>query len=137
MDLVTHWEGNMTFRCIAPSGQEVIMDTGIDSGGNDQGPRPKELLLVGLSGCTGMDVVSILEKMKVGPYNFRIEIRHSSSIDHPKIYDSIHVQYFFRFPQDPPTEKIEKAVALSTEKYCSVQAMLRKATVITHEIVYE
>lgn len=137
MDLVTHWEGDMTFRAKAPSGQEVLMDVGQEAGGHDAGPRPKELLLVALSGCTGMDVVSILKKMKVEDYRMRVEIQQHSSSEHPKVYDAIHVRYVFQFEDTPPEEKIEKAVNLSAEKYCAVQAMLSKTAKVTHEIVYE
>ncbi|MBC7123973.1 MAG: OsmC family protein, partial [Pseudothermotoga sp.] len=110
-----------------------------ESGGLSAGPSPMELVLVALTGCTGMDVVSILSKMKVldEVESFRMEVSSERAQDHPKIYTKIHLKYIFKFKNQPFKEQVEKAVQLSQEKYCSVSAMLKKAAEVTYEIVYE
>lgn len=137
MALITEFKGDMEFLVKTESGHEMIMDAGKSSGGHDKGVRPKELLLVGLSGCTGMDVVSILKKMKVENYSLRIEVENEKSEDHPVIYKKIHLKYFFHLEDDSKKDKVEKAVNLSQERYCGVSAMLQKASELTHEIIYE
>jgi len=105
-------------------------------GGTDKGPRPKALLLVSLAGCTAMDVISILGKMRVQPEAFRIETDGELTEEHPKYYHKLHLRYVFK-GKDLPVDKLEKAVSLSQERYCGVSAMLSKAATITHEIVIE
>ena len=83
-----------------------------------------------------MDVVSILAKMRVVPDYFNVEITGELTEEHPKIYNKIHVVYTFR-GKDLPLAKLEKAVSLSQDKYCGVNAMLSKAAVITNEIIIE
>ncbi len=101
------------------------MDVDAESGGKDAGPRPKPLLLAALTGCSGMDVVSILDKMKVGPYQLRIDTEADSTSEHPIVYHTIRLSYYFQ-GVDLPADKIVKAVTLSTEKYCGVNAMLQR-----------
>jgi len=133
----TEWKSSMKFISRTESGHDVIMDSSKESGGNDEGVRPKELLLVALSGCTGMDVVSILKKMKVEEYSFRTEVEYHSTSEHPKIYDKIKINYIFRFEGAVPEEKVRKAVELSQEKYCGVSSMLKKASELSYEVIYE
>jgi len=115
------------------NGHQVIMDTDVSAGGNNQGPRPKILLLAGLGGCTGMDVVSILAKMKIFPEKFWMEISAEMTEEHPKIYNQIRLVYFFK-GNDLEIDKLEKAVHLSKEKYCGVSAMLSKSAEMLVEI---
>jgi len=115
---------------------KIVLDAGISGGGQDLGPRPKALLLAGLGGCTGMDVVSLLKKMHVSIDSFDVKIEAEMTEDHPKIYHSIVVYYIFK-GKDLPLEKIEKAVNLSQEKYCGVSAMLGKSSKIEYKIVLE
>lgn len=133
----TLWKGNMNFEAITPDGVKVPMGIPKAAGGEGDAPTPKILLVVGLTGCTGMDIVSLFEKMKVTDYTFRIEADYHTTEEHPKIYDRIHLKYIFHFAAEPPKDKVVKAIELSQSKYCSVSAMLRKATEITYEIVYE
>jgi putative redox protein len=137
MNLSTEWKGEMEFLAKTESNHNLIMDASEQSGGHDGGVRPKELLLVGLTGCTGMDVVSILKKMKVENYTFKIDVDYEKSTEHPIVYNKIHLIYKFGIVDDSQKGKIEKAVKLSQDRYCGVSAMLKKSSEITYEIVYE
>ncbi len=116
------------------NGHHFIIDADASSGGEDKGPRPKGLLLSGLAGCTGMDVVSILKKMKVENYNLTIEIDAEMTQEHPKIYHTIFLDYSFE-GKNLPEDKLKRAVELSETKYCGVSAMLRKAAEIKSRIL--
>jgi putative redox protein len=129
------WEGGMAFTAQI-NGHTILMDTGLDGDGQDSGPRPKALLLAGLLGCTAMDVISILKKMKDEPEIFRIETVGNLTTEHPKVYSEIQIRYIFG-GKKPALEHIEKAVNLSMEKYCGVSAMLGKTAKITWEIAFE
>jgi len=121
----TNWVKGMAFDAEI-SGHHLTMDADSEWGGQDLGPRPKPLLLAALAGCTGMDVVSILDKMKVGPYTFRMDIEADSTEEHPIVYKEIRLSYIFG-GEALPQDKIMKAVKLSFEQYCGVSAMLKKA----------
>lgn len=122
----------MTFDA-ALNGHNILMDAGLASGGNDSGPRPKTLLLAGLGGCTGMDVISILAKMKIVPANFWIDITAGMTDEYPQVFNQIKMTYYFK-GDDLPLDKLEKAVNLSQEKYCGVSAMLSKTAEMLIEI---
>lgn len=115
----------MSFDALA-NGHHIPLDLGSEGGGQDLGPRPKPLLLVALSGCSGMDVVSLMEKMRVGEYKFRVDVEADSTSDHPITYHTIRVGFRF-WGENLPPEKALKAVNLSVERYCGVHAMLSKA----------
>ena len=117
-------------------GFTFMLDADQAVGGENRGPRPKALTLVSLAGCTSMDVISILKKMRVEPDNFNVEVEGELTDEHPKTYHSIHLRYIFR-GKDLPMEKLEKAINLSQDRYCGVSAMLSKAARITSEIVIE
>ncbi len=135
-DMMTlDWNGKMKFAAHAPSGHDIVLDSSPDVGGENTAARPMEVLLAALAGCTAMDVISILEKMKTPPKNFRIDIDYTKAKEHPKIYTSIHLKYVFS--GNVPKENAEKAVNLSQTKYCSASAMLKKATDLTYELVFE
>ncbi len=127
------WQSNMAFEATV-NGHTIIMDTDAAAGGNDSGPRPKILLLAGLGGCTGMDVVSILSKMKVYPEKFWMEISAEMTDEHPKVYNQIKIIYYFK-GENLELDKLKKAVNLSKEKYCGVSAMLSKTAEIQSEII--
>ena len=128
----TQWKEGMAFEAQA-NGHTIMMDAADASGGKNLGPRSKPLLLVALAGCTSMDVVSMLRKMKVTPDDFKVETYAESSGEHPKYYEKIKVKYIFK-GENLDRKKIEKAVNLSQDKYCAVSYMLGKAAQITHEI---
>ncbi len=116
-------------------GHELILDAEADFGGKDRGPRPKPLLLVSLLGCTGMDVVSLLNKMRVDYDDFKVKANGTLAEEHPMYYTKIHLEYHI-WGKNVDKEKVEKAVALSTERYCGVHFMLSKSSNVSHEIIY-
>jgi len=130
---IVTWQSNMAFKA-SVNGHNIIMDADSSVGGKNQGPRPKILLLAGLGGCTGMDVISILDKMKIAPEKFWMEISAELTDEHPKIYKQIKLVYCFK-GNNLPYDKLEKAVNLSKEKYCGVSAMLSKTAEIHTEII--
>lgn len=129
------WSGDMAFKAEV-NGFTLNIDADEKVGGKNTGPRPKPLLLAGLGGCTSMDVISILGKMRVIPDEFRVEVEAEQTEEHPKYYNKIHLKYIFK-GKDLPVDKLEKAVNLSQERYCGVSAMLGKSAELTHEIVVE
>jgi putative redox protein len=129
----TSWQGNMKFDAVV-SGHHVVMDALPAVGGNDEGARPKELMLASLAGCTGMDVVSILKKMRVEPAYFNIRVEAEMTEEHPKHYTAMHIIYEFK-GDGLELEKLQKAVKLSQDQYCGVSTAYRKAMEITYEIV--
>jgi putative redox protein len=128
-------KGNMAFE-MNLDGHKLITDASEDIGGNNLGPRPKQLLLAGLIGCTGIDVMSILKKMKVQLDDCIIKVEADNTEEHPRVYENIHLTYIFK-GKNLPRKSLEKAVSLSQEKYCGVSAMLKKATSITYDIIIE
>ena len=115
---------------------KIVIDAEERVGGNNRGPRPKPLTLVSLGGCTGMDVISILTKMRVKPDYFNVEISGELTDGHPKYYNKIYIKYIFG-GKDLPMAKLEKAINLSQDRYCGVTEMLKHVAEITHEIVVE
>ncbi len=128
----TEWKGNMKFESDV-FGHKVTVDADESVGGEDSGPRPKPLLLVALAGCTGMDVVSILKKMQVPFEGLNIMVEANQTEEHPKHYDAMKVIYEFK-GKNLPLEKLKKAVELSEERYCGVNAMFKKAVNMSFEI---
>lgn len=128
---VTHLE-NMAFESDL-GGHKVIIDADPKVGGENRGPRPKPLMLLSLGGCTAMDVVSILRKMRVEYDDFQVEVQADQTEEHPKHYNKIHVIYHFT-GKDLPREKLEKAVNLSEDRYCGVSAVYKKAIEMSTEI---
>jgi len=126
MDAKVKWNGKMAFTGTADSGHDVVMDANSKVGGENSGSRPTELVLMGLGGCTAMDVISILGKMKQNVTDFEIKLHADKTETHPKIFKDIVIEYVLT-GHSLDRDAVEKAVKLSEEKYCSVQAMLRKA----------
>lgn len=129
----TSWKGNMLFDANV-SGHSVMMDATVDNGGENKGSRPKEMMLAALAGCTGMDVVSILKKMRVEFTALNIRIEANVTQEHPKHYDRMHVIYEFT-GTDLPMEQLKKAVDLSQNRYCGVSFVYKKAMEVTYEIL--
>lgn len=126
------WAGNMAFESEL-YGHKLIMDADAESGGENKGTRPKVLQLAALGGCSGMDVVSILSKMRVEVEDFEMIIEGNTKDEHPKYYENIHIVYKFK-GRDLPMDKLEKAVAMSQDKYCGVAALYKLAIPVTSEI---
>ena len=121
----------ITFVGKAASNHWISMDGPQDFSGSNAATRPKELILIGLGGCTGADVASILSKMRQKVDRFEIDIKAESATEHPKVFTKIHITYKF-WGEELNTSNIEKAIFLSQDKYCSVTAMLIKSVDITH-----
>lgn len=126
------WTDNVAFQADM-DGHKIIIDASEETGGSDLGPRPKKLMLTALAGCTGIDVIMILKKMKVIPDAFNVIVEGDLTDEHPKYYHKMKVIYQFN-GKDLPKDKIEKAVKLSEEKYCGVSALYKKAIEIESEI---
>jgi len=126
------WQHDMAFEAEV-NGFKIPLDAEPGVGGQNAGPRPKPLTLVSLAGCTGMDVISILKKMRVELDYFNVSVEGELTEEHPKYYHKIHIIYELK-GKDVDLDKVEKAVNLSQDKYCGVSAMLRKVSGITHEI---
>ena len=127
-----NWLENMAFEAVV-NGHKIIIDAAEPVGGENRGPRPKPLMLVALAGCTGMDVVSILKKMRVELEAFNVVVEGDLTEEHPKQFSQMRVIYEFK-GKDLPMDKLEKAINLSEERYCGVSAMYRKAIGISTEI---
>ncbi|HKL31794.1 MAG TPA: OsmC family protein [Tangfeifania sp.] len=126
------WKDKMAFSAEV-NGHEIMLDASEKVGGENRGPRPKPLMLAALAGCTGMDVVSILKKMRVEVEDFNVSVEGDLTEEHPKQFSKMHVIYEFK-GKDLPMEKLQKAVNLSEERYCGVSATYRQAMEITSEI---
>ena len=113
----------------------ILTDTGNDNGGNNEGPGPKRLMLVSLAGCTGIDIVTILNKMKVEFSELSIDTEATLTENTPKTYSHVKVTYKIKIAEESRT-KMEKAVHLSEDKYCGVMAMFKTFAKVETEIVY-
>jgi putative redox protein len=127
------WAGRMTFVGRAGSNHLVPMDSGPEFGGDSSATKPMELLLLALGGCTGMDVVPILKKMRQDVIAVEINIAAERSEEHPRPYTKIDVEYVVT-GRSLDEEKVKHAVELSQEKYCSVTAMLKNACPIDYTV---
>lgn len=127
------WKEGMAFEADV-NGHKIMLDAGEQFGGRDLGPRPKPLMLVALAGCTAMDVVSILTKMRVELDHFDVRVEGEQSEEQPVHYTGMHIIYEF-WGKNLPDDKLEKAITLSHERYCGVSAVYRKAMPVTHTYV--
>ena len=127
-----NWKKGMAFEAEV-NGFKIMVDASPEVGGADMGPRPKPLMLVALAGCTGMDVVSILKKMRVEVDDLNIKVEGELTDEHPKEYTKMHIIYEFS-GKDLPKDKLQKAIELSQERYCGVSATYKKALDVSYEI---
>lgn len=123
----------MSFLATSDSGQQIRLDSSPDAGGRGQGPTPMELLLMSLGGCTAMDVISILRKMRQDVTDYRVEVHGTRATEHPKVYTEIEVVHVITGHNVSP-ERAQHAVELSAETYCSVSAMLGASAKLTHRL---
>ncbi len=128
----TKWLENMSFESEI-NGHKLIIDAKEEVGGQDRGPRPKPLMLAALGGCTSMDVISILKKMRVELKSLNVIVEGELSEEHPKRFQKMHVIYEVE-GNNLPMDKIEKAVSLSEDTYCGVSAVYKEVMKITSEI---
>jgi putative redox protein len=127
-----NWLNGLAFEADV-DGFKINLDSKDENGLPGKGPRPKPLMMVALAGCTGMDVISILQKMRVEVEGFGVKTEGELTEEHPKHFTKMHIIYQFK-GKNLPTDKLEKAIALSHERYCGVSASYRKAMEITYEI---
>ena len=123
--VTTIWKENMQFETDNPSGHKVLIDTSEDNGGNNSGLAPKAMMLSSLAGCSGLDVVSLLKKMRIIVDDFKMDATGELTEEHPKYYHTVTINYHFT-GTNLDEDKITKAVNLSVEKYCGVLEMFRK-----------
>ena len=127
------WQEQMTFEADV-NGHKITLDANEEFGGRNLGPTPKPLMMVSLAGCTGLDVIAMLKKMRVDVKDFDVRVEGDLTEEHPKHFYKMHVIYEF-WGKDLPMDKLEKAVSLSEERYCGVSASYRKAMELTSEII--
>lgn len=126
------WVENVTFVGETDSGHAVVMDGPPDHGGRNLGPRPMEMLLLGLGGCTTFDIIMILKKSRQAVTDCVVEITSERADEEPKVFTKIHI-HFIVTGTDLKEKQVERAVSLSAEKYCSASIMLGKMADITHD----
>jgi putative redox protein len=133
MTAAAHLRDGMRFLGEAGSGQTLAMDVSVEAGGSDAGFRPMELLLVGLAGCTAMDVISILRKKREDVTAYEVRVTGERADEHPRVFTSIAVTHIITGRHVRP-ESVARAVELSDTKYCGAGAMLSKTARITHTV---
>lgn len=126
------WLDNMSFVGESGSGHSVVMDGPPDIGGRDLGVRPMEMLLLGMGGCASIDIVMILKKMNQNISDCEVEIEAQRADSEPKVFTSIHL-HFVVSGHELQEKKVERAIKLSAEKYCSASIMLGQVAKVTHD----
>ncbi|WP_042148847.1 OsmC family protein [Paucisalibacillus sp. EB02] len=132
MELNVKWDGKMAFTGLAPSGHELKMDAAESVGGENTGARPTELLLSAVAGCTGIDIISILTKMRLNPTSFQMDVNGERTEEHPKKFTKVNIHYALE--GDLPEEKVVRAIELSMDKYCSVSHSLSAEITASYSI---
>lgn len=125
------WLEDMTYVAQSPSGHAVVMDGPPELGGHNLGPRPMEMLLMGMGGCTAIDVVDILRKSRQDLRGCEVQLKAQRADNDPKVFTTIQV-HFILTGKNLSAKHIERAIQLSAEKYCSASIMLGKTAQITH-----
>ncbi|HEU4964658.1 MAG TPA: OsmC family protein [Bacilli bacterium] len=133
MNVRIDWKGKREFHAVGQSGHGVTMDAKAEAGGEDNGARPMEMLLMGLGGCTGIDIAMILEKGRMTVEEFRMELNAERAEEMPQRFTTIHMHYILKGPDLTP-EKVERAIVLSKDKYCSASASLNAEFKTTFEL---
>jgi putative redox protein len=133
MDASVTWKGKMSFEGTANSGFVLPLDTKVEQGGDGNGFSPMELILVGLAGCTGMDVIDILHKKRQDVTGFEVRVHGDRASEYPKVFDHIVVEYIITGHNVNPAA-VDRSVELSFTKYCPVQAMVALSAQIEHKI---
>lgn len=132
MKTVVSWAGNAAFVGQTGSGHNVVMDGPPEGGGRNLGPRPMEMLLLGMGACTAYDVVSILRKSRQNIEDCRVEVSAERAADHPKVFTKIHA-HFIVIGRELDEKAVARAIQLSAEKYCSASLMLARTAEVTHD----
>ena len=132
MNISVEWIDDMLMVGKSDSGHAIVMDGPPEIGGENLGVRPMEMLLLGMTGCTVIDVISTLKKMREDVVDCQTQVSADRSEEYPKVFTNIHVHFVFRGKQ-LNTSKVDKAIKLSAEKYCSASIMIGKTAIITHD----
>lgn len=132
--VATTWMGKMHFAS-SVNNHTIHTDKLKVHGGDDRGPRPKQLLLSAAAGCVGMELMAILEKMRIGIGSLEINVSAALSDTIPKVYKEVHLEFLVKCNIEDRA-KFEKALTLTLEKYCGVIAMFRNFAIVTHEVQY-
>ena len=132
MNISVNWVDGMLMVGKSHSGHSITMDGPSEIGGDNLGVRPMEMLLLGVAGCTMIDVVTTLKKMRQELTHCETKVNAERADDHPKVFTDIHIQFVIK-GKDLDQNKVEKAITLSAEKYCSASIMLGKTASITHD----
>jgi putative redox protein len=130
------WIDGMAFMGESGTGHALVMDGAPENGGRNLGPRPMEMLLLGLGGCTAFDVVMILQKGRQPIEDCQVEIEAERAEDHPKIFTKVHMRYLVK-GRGLSADAVHRAVELSVDKYCSATHVINKTAAMTHEVVIE
>ena len=132
MKATVKWLDHMSFVGESGSGHSVVMDGAPDVGGRNMGVRPMEMVLLGLGGCTSFDLVLILQRQRQAVADIQVEIEAERADKAPRVFTKIHVHYVVKGSGLDP-KKVERAVNMTAEKYCSVSLMLSAAVEISHD----
>ena len=132
MNISVKWIDGLLMVGKSDSGHAIVMDGPPEIGGENLGVRPMEMLLLGMAGCTMIDVVSTLNKMREDVVDCQTQVSADRSEEYPKVFTNIHVHFVLRGKQLNPL-KVDKAIKLSAEKYCSASIMIGKTAIITHD----
>lgn len=135
MELTVKWDGKRSFIGEGPSGHSLLMDGNTDIGGEDRGPRPTEALLAAIGGCTGIDVIMILEKMQQKVKEYHMEIKGERNDSEPRYFTDIHVKYVLKGEDVLDEAKVARAIELSSKKYCGVMHSLKANITTSYEII--
>lgn len=126
-----NYKGGLEFLAKTPSGHTITMDGAAEFGGKNNGPRPMELVLVALGGCSGMDVASILNKKKMDVRDIEINVKGEKASEYPKKYTDVEIEYIVK-GKNLTDEAVKRAVELSMQKYCSVKATIEGAAKVKY-----
>jgi putative redox protein len=132
MNISVNWVDGLLMVGKSDSGHTITMDGPPESGGENLGVRPMEMLLLGVAGCTMIDVVTTLKKMRQDLSHLETKINAERATDHPKVFTDIHIQFILK-GQNLDEKKVDKAITLSADKYCSASIMLGETATITHD----
>ena len=132
MNISVNWVDGLLMVGKSDSGHTITMDGPQESGGENLGVRPMEMLLLGVAGCTMIDVVTTLKKMRQDLSHCETKINAERATDHPKVFTDIHIQFIVK-GKDLDSKKVDKAITLSAEKYCSASIMLGETATISHD----
>lgn len=137
MEVKVNWLGKRAFEGVNKLGSKTVMDIPEDKGGEQRGPSPKEVYLMSLASCTGIDIISILEKKRIEVTSFEIIITSEDQTErHPYTFKSVKITFYFK-GKNLTEPAVKQAVTLSQEKYCGISAMMKKAFDVEYEYKFE